>query len=91
MKKIKLILVAFLFTALLALTVDVKAQCAACTASVESSAQSGSKTTKGLNAGIMFLLAAPYLVVAAGAYVWYTKYRRKNVELNIRPEKLNLN
>ncbi|RFZ83252.1 hypothetical protein DYU05_14030 [Mucilaginibacter terrenus] len=91
MKKFKFILIALVFSLLSASTIDVKAQCAACTASVESSAQSGSKTTKGLNAGIMFLLAAPYLVVAVGAYVWYTKYRRKNVELNIRPEKLNLN
>jgi hypothetical protein len=39
----------------------------------------------------MYLLAAPYLAVAALGYVWYKKYRRKNVDLNMRDEKLHLN
>ena len=69
----------------------VKAQCAMCTVSVESSSKSGSKTTKGLNAGILYLLGAPYLAVSVCGYIWYKKYRRKEVNLNMRSEKLNLN
>ncbi|MDB4903444.1 MAG: hypothetical protein JWQ63_2725 [Mucilaginibacter sp.] len=69
----------------------VKAQCAQCAATIESNAKSGDKTANGLNKGILFLLAAPYLAVAAVGLVWYKKYRRKNVNINIRNEKLNLN
>lgn len=69
----------------------VKAQCAQCAASIESNAKSGDKTGNGLNKGIMYLLAAPYLAVGIIGYVWYKKYRRKNVSLEIRNEKLNLN
>jgi hypothetical protein len=69
----------------------VKAQCAQCAATVETNAQSGSSKTRGLNNGILFLLGAPYFAVALGGYIWYKKYRRKDVKLEMRPEKLNLN
>ncbi len=69
----------------------VKAQCAQCAATIESNAKSGDKTANGLNKGILFLLAAPYLAVAAVGLVWYKKYRRKNVNINMRNEKLHLN
>jgi hypothetical protein len=62
-----------------------------CSTTVESNSSSGASTTNGLNNGILYLLAAPYLAVAIGGYVWYKKYRRKDVELNVRNEKLHLN
>lgn len=68
-----------------------KAQCAQCAATVETNAQSGSSKTRGLNNGILFLLGAPYFAVALGGYIWYKKYRRKDVKLDMRSEKLNLN
>jgi hypothetical protein len=68
-----------------------KAQCAQCAATVETNTKEGGNAAKGLNKGILFLLGAPYLAVAAGGYVWYKNYRRKNVNLNMRDEKLNLN
>jgi hypothetical protein len=58
---------------------------------VESNAQNGGKQGNGLNRGIVYLLAAPYIAVAAIGFLWYKKYRRKNVNLNMRSEKLNLN
>lgn len=67
------------------------AQCAQCAATVESNAKSGSKTADGLNNGIMYLLAMPYLAVAIVGIIWYKKYRRKNVDINLRDEKLHLN
>lgn len=69
----------------------INAQCAQCAAAVESDAKNGNTAVNGLNNGILFLLAAPYLAVAIGGYVWYKKYRRKNIQIDIRGEKLNLN
>lgn len=71
--------------------VPVKAQCAMCSATVETNANNGGSKANGLNNGIMYLLGAPYLAVAVVGYIWYKKYRRKNVDLNMRNEKLNLN
>lgn len=69
----------------------VKAQCAQCAATVATNKKSGSITANGLNNGILYLLAAPYLAVAVVGFVWYKKYRRKNITLDIRNEKLHLN
>jgi hypothetical protein len=69
----------------------VKAQCAQCAATIASNAKSGGTTANGLNKGILFLLAAPYLAVAVVGFVWYKKFRRKNVNIDIRDEKLHLN
>jgi hypothetical protein len=69
----------------------VEAQCAQCAATIETSSKNGSTAANGLNKGILFLLAAPYIAVAVVGFVWYKKYRRKNVNIDIRDEKLHLN
>jgi hypothetical protein len=89
MKKLKFLYLALVLGLLVISVVPVKAQCAMCAATVESGSKSGK--ANGLNNGIMYLLGAPYLAVAAVAYIWYKKYRRKDVDLNMRSEKLNLN
>ena len=91
MKRIRTFLILLAFSLMILSAADVKAQCAMCTTAVETNNKTGAKTTHGLNNGIMYLLAAPYLAVAAVGLIWYKKYRRKNVNLNMRPEKLNLN
>ena len=91
MKSIRIFFVLVAFGLMVLGSVGVKAQCALCTASVETNNKSGSKATHGLNSGIVYLLAAPYLAVAIVGIIWYKKYRRKNVDLNIHHEKLNLN
>lgn len=91
MKKLKFLYLALVLGLLMINVVPVKAQCSTCAANVETNSKSGAKTTNGLNNGIMYLLGAPYLAVAAVAYIWYKKYRRKDVDLNMRSEKLNLN
>ncbi len=48
---------------------DVAAQCAMCKATVESSDAEGVAST--INAGILYLFAAPYLAVAVVGYFWY--------------------
>jgi len=91
MKSIKRILVLITFGLMTFGAVKVNAQCAACAAQVESNNKSGANTTKGLNNGIIYLLGAPYFAVAVLGFIWYKKYRRKNVNLNVPHEKLNLN
>lgn len=69
----------------------VMAQCAQCAATVESNAKSGGTTANGLNKGIIFLLVMPYIAVAAVGFLWYKKFRRKNVNIDMANEKLHLN
>jgi len=63
----------FILVALLLLTqIDAVAQCAMCRTTVESSISNGrSNIATGLNTGILYLLAAPYLIVAAIAFLWF--------------------
>lgn len=87
----KRLFVIAVFSLMIFSTAEVSAQCAMCTTAVESNNKSGALTTKGLNNGIIYLLSAPYIAAAAIGLIWYKKYRRKNVDLNIPHEKLNLN
>jgi hypothetical protein len=91
-KSLKILLFVLGFGLILLSREPAKAQCAQCAANVATNRQSGSQTADGLNHGIMYLLAAPYIAVGILGYVWYKKYRRKNVDLNMRVgEKLHLN
>jgi hypothetical protein len=91
MKSLKLLLTALFFVLLLSGVKTASAQCAMCTTTVETNAKNGGNISKGLNNGVFVLLAAPYLAVGIAGYVWYRKYRRKNVSLKIHNEKLHLN
>ena len=91
MKTLKTIFAGFILTLLFLSTEPVKAQCAMCAANAETSHNSGNKQADGLNKGIMVLLAAPYLAIGAVGYLWYKRFRRKNIDINMRNEKLNLN
>ncbi|WP_242457659.1 hypothetical protein [Pedobacter sp. BS3] len=62
-----------------------------CTLNAENSVQNGNTDGKGLNDGILFLLAAPYVAVAVVGFVWYKKYRRKNINVDIKDQKIHLN
>lgn len=66
---------------------SVHAQCSMCTLNAENSVQNGNTEGRGLNDGILYLLAAPYIAVAAVGFIWYKKYRRKNILLDIKDEK----
>lgn len=92
MKRLKIVCFSLLLIGLMIVSVaPAKAQCAMCTANAEAGTKNGSTVANGLNGGIMYLLAAPYLAVAAVGYVWYKKYRRKNVDMNMGDERFHLN
>jgi uncharacterized membrane protein len=88
---LKIFLVTMIFGLMLFSIRPAKSQCAMCSATVESNSKSKGAKTNGLNNGIIYLLSAPYLAIAIVGVIWYKKYRRKDVELHMRDEKLNLN
>lgn len=81
MKSVKVLVLCFVLGLMLTSIQPVKAQCAMCSATAEAGVKDGNTEANGLNNGILYLLAAPYIALAVGGYVWYKKYRRKNVEL----------
>lgn len=86
MKASKYCVVVICCLVLVALSWDVQAQCSMCTLNAENSVQHGNHQGKGLNDGILYLLAMPYLAVAVIGFIWYKKYRRKDVLADMNPE-----
>lgn len=91
MKAFRYSMMVAIFSALLFCGVESSAQCAMCTLNAESSVSNGNTQGRGLNQGILLLLAAPYVAIAGVGYVWHKKYRKKNIPLNMKNEKINLN
>lgn len=56
------------------------AQCPMCRMSAESNLKNGGTDGKGLNAGILYMLATPYLIVAGIGYVWWRNRRKEEEE-----------
>jgi len=51
-----------------------------CTLTAENATKDGNTQGKGLNDGILFLLAIPYLIAGGIGYLWYKKYRNAENE-----------
>lgn len=75
MKNKSLINIVLLLVAFLLWTIDAEAQCAMCRAVLES--QEDNSAAKGINNGIMYLMAFPYLLVG-GIGVAIYRHRKKN-------------
>ena len=64
---------------LVVVTPDLMAQCAMCRGTVESTVSNGRSTiASDLNFGILYLLMAPYLIVASIGYLWYRNSKREH-------------
>ena len=50
-----------------------EAQCAMCKAAVESSQGQKNSVAAGINKGILYLMALPYLILMLGAYFFFKK------------------
>ncbi|MBR9920639.1 MAG: hypothetical protein GYB31_07345 [Bacteroidetes bacterium] len=59
---------------------DLAAQCPMCRMAAESNLENGGSAGKGLNAGILYMLATPYLLVAGIGYFWYRNRRKDHDE-----------
>jgi hypothetical protein len=81
MKKIKQSILIFSLITLTAFVNPAMSQCSMCRAVAESGAKDEkTKVARGLNAGILYLLAMPYIIGGIGFYIW-RKNRRKPEEI----------
>jgi hypothetical protein len=72
-------LVVFIIVMFLFLNIDLVAQCPMCKMAAESNLKNGGTAGKGLNAGILYMLLTPYLLVGGLAFWWF-KNRKKVIE-----------
>ena len=56
---------------------DTYAQCPMCRTAVESGMDKEHGKGKGLNSGILYLLATPYIAVGVVGGIWYRRNKRK--------------
>jgi len=70
----KRVIVTFLL--LTCLVIDSYAQCAMCKSVVESNIDGGSAIGSGLNDGILYLMAMPYLALGIIAFAW-SRYNKR--------------
>ena len=67
----------FLVFALALFSVEATAQCAMCRATLENNVSNGNiGIAAGINFGILYLFAAPYIVIALIAFFWYRTSKR---------------
>lgn len=55
------------------------AQCAMCTISAEQGTKNGNTQAVGINKGVMYLMAIPYLLIGGLGVLWYKKYRKSHL------------
>ena len=56
------------------------AQCPMCRMSAENNLKEGGTAGKGLNNGILYMFATPYIIVGVIGFIWY-RNRKKEEEL----------
>ena len=74
-------IILFSTIAVLFLTIDVNAQCAMCKAVVETNLESGDTKGLGLNNGILYLMAIPYIAALVFAIFYYIQNKKSNPSL----------
>lgn len=62
---------------LLFVKISAFSQCAMCKAVVESDLANGGTAGKGINSGIMYLMAFPYVLICIVGYMLYKHFKNK--------------
>lgn len=75
MKKVLLIILLLTIVA-----VDAHTQCAMCGAVTESAQKNGSDVAEGLNAGILYLMGVPYLLLLGLGILMFRKLNQNRAE-----------
>lgn len=57
-------------------SIDSFAQCAMCRAVVE---QGGEEVAEGINSGIVYLMAFPYLLITVAVFLFYRSWKKSSV------------
>lgn len=66
---------------------ELAAQCPMCRMAAESNLENGGTEGKGLNKGILYMLAMPYLLVSTVGFIWWRN--NKEIEQNDNDEGLD--
>ena len=74
-------IILFIIIAVLFITIDVNAQCAMCKAVVETNLESGDTKGLGLNNGILYLMAIPYIAALVFGILYYIQNKKSNPSL----------
>lgn len=61
----------------------ISAQCPMCSMAVESNLADGGNSGKGLNAGIFYILVAPYILAFTVGIIWWRRSGRFKSEENV--------
>ena len=69
--KISRVFNSILFFVFLLVSQNADAQCAMCKAVVEANLESGGSIGAGLNDGILYLMAMPYISILVVGLIWY--------------------
>tara|TARA_B100000287_G_C20012889_1_gene535315 strand:+ start:16 stop:249 length:234 start_codon:yes stop_codon:yes gene_type:complete len=73
----KVIILSSFFLFVFAFSIDIYAQCAMCKAVVETNLEGGmNKIGSGLNTGILYLMAVPYISVLLFGIFWYFQNKK---------------
>jgi predicted tellurium resistance membrane protein TerC len=75
MKNKYIILSMLVLIVLVFISSDLAAQCPMCKMSAESNLNDGGTAGKGLNKGILYMFAMPYLLVGTLGYLWWRNKR----------------
>jgi hypothetical protein len=64
-------------------SIKTNAQCPMCKMSAEQNLKDGGTAGKGLNAGILYMFAAPYLLVGSLGFIWwYNRRKEEDIEFD---------
>ena len=69
----------FSFLILVVFQTQLSAQCAMCKAVVETNLKQGGSVGAGLNEGILYLMAIPYIVILFFSVVYYLQKSRRQI------------
>jgi hypothetical protein len=80
-KLTRIVLILFFSLGMMVSGYDASAQCPMCKMSAESNLKNGGTTGRGLNAGILYMLALPYTLVGTIGFIWWRNNRRKEEDI----------
>lgn len=71
----------FITLTILLVSLDISAQCAMCKAVVETNLETGDTKGVGLNNGILYLMAIPYIAALVFGIIYYLQNKKSNHSL----------